>query len=118
MFSAWYVLWQIKRLSKKNSIDKFLRDKAYKIASDPKYNGYPGGLASTIYKFFDKKYSGSGVADESNDHVADELHKQTIRKFKRRKVYSLLKDNIWGVDLADMHSLYKYAWINMPGLFL
>ena len=31
-----------------------------------------------------------------------------ISKFKRRKVYSLLKDNIWGVDLADMQSLNKY----------
>ena len=46
---------------------KVLRDKAFKIASDPKYNGYQRGLASMIYKFFDKKCSGSGIiANESN----------------------------------------------------
>ena len=31
-----------------------------------------------------------------------------IKKFKKRKVYSLFKDNIWGVYLADMQSLSKY----------
>ena len=39
--------------------------------------------------------------------LADELHKPVIRKFKKRKVYSQFKDNIWGVDLADMQSLSK-----------
>ena len=33
---------------------------------------------------------------------------QIIRKFKRRKVYSSFRDNIWGVDLADTQSLSKY----------
>ena len=37
-------------------------DKAFKIASDPKYHGYQRGLASMVYKFFDEKSSGSGVA--------------------------------------------------------
>ena len=40
--------------------------------------------------------------------MADELHKPIIRKFKKRKVYSSFRDNIWGVDLADMQSLSKY----------
>ena len=40
--------------------------------------------------------------------MADELHKPIIRKFKRRKVYSSFKDNIWGVDLADMQVINKY----------
>ena len=39
--------------------------------------------------------------------LADELHKPVIKKFKKRKVYSQFKDNIWGVDLADMQSLSK-----------
>ena len=43
-----------------------------------------------------------------NQQLANELHKPIIRKFKRRKVYSSFKDNIWGVDLADMQSLRKY----------
>ena len=40
--------------------------------------------------------------------LAEELHKPIIRNFKKRKVYSVFKDNIWGVDLADMQSLSKY----------
>ena len=42
-----------------------------------------------------------------NYQLANELHRQIIRKFKRRKVYSSFRDNIWGVDLADVHSLSK-----------
>ena len=62
-----------------------------------------------VYKFFDKKSSGSGAAvTEPNYQLANELHKQIIRKFKKRKVYSSFRDNIWGVDLADMQSLSKY----------
>ena len=66
------------------------------------------GLASMVYKFFDKKSSGSGVGNEPNYQLAGELHKHIIRKFKWRKVYSSLRDNIWGVDLTDMQSLSKY----------
>ena len=39
--------------------------------------------------------------------LADELHKPIIKKFDKRKVYSQFKDNIWGVDLADMQSLSR-----------
>ena len=60
------------------------------------------------YKFFDKKSSGRGIANESNYQLANDLHKPIIRKFKKRKVYSSFRDNIWGVDLADMQSLSKY----------
>ena len=97
-----------KDLTKRTQSDKVLRDKAFKIASDPKYDGYQRGLASMVYKFFDKKSSGSGVAAEPNYQFANELNKQIIRKFKKRKVYSSFRDNIWGVDLADMQSLSKY----------
>ena len=61
-----------------------------------------------VYKFFDKKSGGSGVATEPNCQLANELHRQIIRKFKRRKVYSSFRDNICGADLADMESLNKY----------
>ena len=40
--------------------------------------------------------------------MANELHKPIIRKFKKGRVYSSFRDNIWGVDLADMQSLSKY----------
>ena len=97
-----------KDLAKRTQSDKVLRDKAFKIASDPKYDGYQRGLASMVYKFFDKKSSGSGIANEPNYQLANELHKPIIKKFKKRKVYSSFRDNIWGVDLADMQSLSKY----------
>ena len=48
-----------KDLEKRTQSDIILRDKAFKIASDPKYDGYQRGLASMVYKFFDKKSSGS-----------------------------------------------------------
>ena len=38
----------------------------------------------------------------------NKLHKQIIRKFKKRKVYSSFNDNVWGIDLSDMQSLSKY----------
>ena len=97
-----------KGLTKRTQSDNVLRDKAFKFASDPKYDGYQRGLASMVYKFFDKKSSGSGIANEPNYQLANELHKPIIRKFKKRKVYSSFRDNIWGVDLADMQSLSKY----------
>ena len=55
-----------KDLVKRTQPDKVLRDKAFKIASDPKYDGYQRGLASMVYKLFDKKSSGSGITNESN----------------------------------------------------
>ena len=93
-----------KDLLNRTRADKVLKDKAFEIASDPKYDGYQRGLASMVYKFFDKKSSGSGA---SNIKLADELHKPVIKKFSKRKVYSSFKDNIWGVDLADMQLLSR-----------
>ena len=65
-----------------------------------------------VYKYLSAsldKSKGSGiVTNEPNYQLANELHKPIIRKFKKRKVYSSYKDNIWGVDLADMQSLSKY----------
>ena len=52
--------------------------------------------------------SGIGVATGPNYQLANELHRQIIRKFKRRKVYSSFRDNTSGVDLDDMESLNKY----------
>ena len=103
-----------KDLINRTKADKVLRDKAYNIASNPKYDGYQRGLASMVYKFFDKKSMGSGTAKPSSleriassSILADELHKPIIKKFEKRKVYSQFKDNIWGVDLADMQSLRR-----------
>ena len=97
-----------KDLVKRTQSDKVLRDKAFKIAIDPKYDGYQRGIAFMVYKFFDKKSKGSGIINESNYQLANELHKQIIKKSKKRKVYSSFKDTFWGVDLADMQSLGKF----------
>ena len=103
-----------KDLTKRTVADKILRDKALNIAKDPKYDGYQRGLASMVYKFFDEKSKGSGVKHVNtklipqNEQLADELHKPIIRKFKKRKVYSGFKDNIWAADLADMQLLSRY----------
>ena len=59
-------------------------------------------IASMVYKIFDKKSSGSGVATELNYQLSNEFHKQIIRKFQRGEVHSSFRDNIWRADLSDM----------------
>ena len=82
------VYGDFKDLAKRTAADKVLRDKAFKIASDQKYDGYQKGLASMVYRFFDKKFSGSGIVNKENIQLANELHKPIIKKFNKRKVYS------------------------------
>ena len=66
-----------KDLMKRTQSDKVLKYKAFKIASNPKYDGYQRGLASMVYKFFDKKSKGSGIfANEPNYQLANELQKK------------------------------------------
>ena len=85
--------------------DIVLKNKALKIAVDPKVNGYQRSLAAIVYKFFNERTKGSGI---ENKQLAEELHKPIIKNFKRRKVYSSFKDNIWDVDLADMSLISKF----------
>ena len=44
----------------------------------------------------------------NNEILAEEALKPIIKNFKRRKVYASFKDNIWGVDLADMSLISKF----------
>ena len=74
---------KFKDLEKRTQSDIVLKNKALKIASNIKYNGYERGLASMVYKFFDKKSKGSGLKE--NQQLANELHKPIIRKFKKKK---------------------------------
>ena len=108
-----------KDLAKRTIADKILRHKAFKIVSDQKYDGYQRGLVSMVYNFFDKKSKGSGrplssalhIANneiKQNIQLADEFHKPIIKKFEKRKMYSSFRDNIWGVDLADLQLLSKF----------
>ena len=103
-----------KDLTKRTVADKILRNRVFNIAKDPKYDGYQRGLASMVYKFFDKKSKGSGVKHVNtkltpqNQQLAEELHKPIIRKFEKRKVHAAFKDNIWDADLANIQLLSRY----------
>ena len=99
-------------LARRKGSDKVLRDKAFNIAKNRKYDGYQRGLASMVYKIFDKKSKGNGVSIglESSEQLANKLHKPLIRNSKKKQkqkkqkktVYSGFKDNIWGADLATI----------------
>ena len=68
-------------LAIRSASDKLLRDKAFNIAKNPRYQR---GIASTVYKFFDKKSKRSGVANneiKQNLQLAEELHKSIITNF-------------------------------------
>ena len=105
-----------KDLTKRTVADKILKNKAFDIAKDPKYDGYQRGLASMVYKFFDskiaspdKKSIGSGAKlTPQNEQLAEELHKPIIRIFKKRKVYSTFKDNIWKIYLKIYLKICNY----------
>ena len=89
-----------------------MRDKAFNIAKNPKYDGYQRGLASMVYKCFDKKTSatyarskflhGSVIKNEnmSEQQPAEELNKPIISKSNKGKIQSPVLDNIWWADLV------------------
>ena len=92
------MVYNFKDLKRRTYSDKVLKDKAFAIASNQKYDGYQRGLASMVYKFFDKKSKESGIKNEikENQQLANELNKSIITKFKKRKIYLLLR-SIFGV---------------------
>ena len=128
---------KFKDLEKRTQSHIALKNKVLIIATNPTYKGYERRLASMVYKFFDKNSKGYGIKNGvtenqgdflQNSQLANELHQPFIRKFKKRKVYSSFKDNIWDVDFADMQLISthnkgiryilcvigwfsKYAWV-------
>ena len=112
-----------------------MKESAYVISRNPKFNGYQRALAGEVYKFFDKKIGSGAIATSKagvsvNEQLSEELHKPVIEKFKRTKVYTRLKDNIWSANLAKIVSLSfknrnvknllcltdfctKHAWVNL-----
>ena len=86
-----------KDLARRTASDKVSRDKAFNIAKNPKYDEYQRGLASMIYKFFDKKAKWSGIVNNNNNdnnnnnktkqiiRLAKELHKSIIRNLKKEQ---------------------------------
>ena len=55
MFCSLFTYFNSKDLDKKTISDKVQKYWPYQVAKNPKYDGYQGGLASNVYKFFDKK---------------------------------------------------------------
>ena len=94
-----------KDLNRKTFADKVLRDKAFNIAKYPKYDGYQRRLASMVYKFFDKKTSGSSIKNENipNKKLAAELYKPITRKFNKKKSTFTLNTQYLGLRFS------KYA---------
>ena len=91
-----------KNLARRTASDKLLRDKIFNIAKNPKYDGDQSGVASMVYKFFDKtsKRNCVNIPLESTEKIAKGLHKPIIRNFLK----SLFR--IWrqylGANLADL----------------
>ena len=123
-----------KDLTGRIASDKRLRDKAFNIAKNSKYDGYQRVLALMVYKFFNEggaatvaSKSATKSENISNKELAEELYKPIIKKFKKKKS---LVDNNWGADLADMQLISKFNKgirffyvllifiANMHGLFL
>ena len=115
-----------KDLTTRTASNKIFRDKAFNIVKNTKYDRYQSGLASVVYKFFDKKsfaacarsqtlatrnkFAGGAIKKDniSNKELAEELHKPIIGKFNERRVYLSSIDNIWGADLANMQLISKF----------
>ena len=81
-----------KNLKRRTFCEKVLRDKAFNIAKNPKYDIYQRGIASIVYKFFDKNSEGSGVNTplEFNEQLAKELQ-TNYQKLKKKSVYLRFK---------------------------
>ena len=85
-----------KDLERRAASDSVLRDKAFNVAKNPKYDGYQREPAFMVYKFFDKKTLGSGVTtlanngrplDISTQKLAEELHKLITKKIIKNSLF-------------------------------
>ena len=87
-----------KDLPRKAASDKVLHDKAFEIVCNAKYDEYQRELASMSTNIFDKKtkdtitYTGTGISGDQQ--LINELHRPITREFKKRKIYSSLRDKI------------------------
>ena len=95
-----------KDLVKRTQSDKVLKDKAFKIASNPKYDGYQRGLVSMVYKFLIKNLK--EVVFSLMNQINNWQMNFITQLLENLKVYSPYRDISWGADLADMQSLSKY----------
>ena len=106
-----------KDLAKRTVSDKILKDTAYEIVINPKYDGYQRGLTSVVYNFFDKK---TGLGASVNEVLAQKLHKSLIEIFRRRKVEARFGWNeiIIRIKLLKTYYVWQISPSNMPWLNL
>ena len=97
-----------KDLNRKTFADKLLRDKASNIVKDPKYDGYQRGLASTVYKCFDKKTSGSAVKNTPIKNQLRNYRNQLLENLIKEKYTPLLLTIFGGAALEDMQLINKF----------
>ena len=55
-----------KDLTERTASDKVLRNKAFNIAKNSKYDGYQRGLTSMVHKCFDNKTFGGAIKSMQN----------------------------------------------------
>ena len=71
---------------------------------------YERGLASMVYKFFDREISGSGIKNEniSNKGLPEEVHKLIVKNFNKRKILSSFIEIIWDGNLAGIQLISNF----------
>ena len=100
-----------KDVTRRTASDKILRDKAFDIAKNRKYDRYQRGLALMVYKFFIKKLQVVPLCLQINLLLKMKIcqsYLKNYRKLKKGKVHSFFIDNTWGADLADMQLISKF----------
>ena len=91
----------IKDLIRRTASDKLFPDKVFNIAKNQNNDGYLLGIASMVYKFFNKKTCGEAIKNDiiSNRELTEELHKLIIRTIWEKKVYLPFIGDIWRTDM-------------------
>ena len=99
-----------KDLTRITASDKILRDKAFNIPKNTKYDGYQRRIASMVYKCFDKKSLGETIKDENlaNKAFSEELQKAIIKNLKKKKAHSSFIDNIWSACFVNTQLISKF----------
>ena len=97
-----------KDLAKRTQSDRVLKDKAYEIADNPKYDGYQRGLAIMVYKLFDKKSKGSRIKNESMENYGvtiTNVFQSILDKSKRKP------NKMWVGQGSEFYNIHLKKWL-------
>lgn len=111
LFLAWYVIWRFQRFPKETAFCKVLSDKAFKIASALKYDGYQHWIELTVCNCFDKKAGDNRTQTGTRTlRINNWLVNYTVpllENLKGVKCTHCIWDNIWNADLGYIHLISK-----------